>query len=134
MSGDADAATETEDSGLDEKDARFFVHLPAHGLLPGLGRFRATTGQAPMFAVETDQDDAAVRGDADRRCAVGCAIGRGPGRVTRGDPDLAIRANGDFFAVLNGMVSQVHGALPNSHCHSLHRSIAKVGARSTLFG
>src|SRR5688572_5065839 len=34
MAGDADAATEPEESGLDDEGAGFFVHLPAHGLLP----------------------------------------------------------------------------------------------------
>jgi len=59
---DARAATEPQESGVDDRGARLFEHLPSQGLLPRLIPFRLAAGHVPALAVLANQDDPAVAG------------------------------------------------------------------------
>src|SRR6266700_1425444 len=94
---DAPASSESEQSSLDNNRASLFPHLSMECLYPGFLLLWPATGQTPAFTIVTDQNEAAVCSETDRRRSVRCSL-RGHGRrVPSHDPIAAIDASRELL-------------------------------------
>ena len=103
---EARATAETEEPRAAHNGTRFFQNLPVKSLFPGFITLGAASRPAPSNAVIADQNDLAVRRDAESISSMRRPGGRCDRRMPGSEPIAAVRVNRKFFAVERDPISK----------------------------